>query len=296
MKLGIGSYAFAWSIGVPGYEAPLSPLTAFDLVRIAAKSGFSLVQFADNVPLHRWSQEERLRLKQEADAAGIAVEVGTRGTDPALLREYLSIARELGSPFVRTLATTPDLSAAKAQLLDILPAYEAAGVAIALENHGLHTTKQLAGLFDDVASPMLGCCLDTVNSFSALDAPDTVIADLTPYIVNLHVKDFDITRVDHQMGFVVLGTPAGSGKLNIPKLLETIRAAGKQPNAVLELWPPYQGSVEDTIALEREWFRQSADYLLSLPEFTGMERMHEDGSRDFEGKGLRRDAPADFER
>lgn len=267
MKLGIGSYAYAWSIGVPGYEPPASPLTAFDLVRLAAEHGLPLVQIADNIPLRDWSADELARLRREADARGVAIEVGTRGTDPALLKDYLDIARTLGSGIVRTLATTPDLAAAKADLLAALPSYEAAGIAIALENHGLHTTRQLAALFDDVASPWLGCCLDTVNSFGALDMPETVIADLAPYVINLHLKDFDITRVDHQMGFVVLGTPAGYGKLNIPKLIATLREAGRTPNAVLELWPPYQGTVEATVALEREWAERSLNVLKKMPEF-----------------------------
>jgi sugar phosphate isomerase/epimerase len=267
MKLGIGSYTFAWSIGVPAYGVPADPVTAFDLVRIAADNGLSLVQLADNVPLHRWTADELERLRREASAVGVSLEVGTRGTEPALLREYLAVASRLGSPFVRTLATTPDLGLARQQLLEVLPEYEAVGVAIALENHGLHTTKQLTRLFDDVGSPLLGCCLDTVNSFSALDAPDRVVEDLTPYILNLHLKDFDISRVDHQMGFVVLGTPAGSGKLNIPKLLSAVRASGRRPNAILELWPPYRGTVDETVALEREWFAQSMHYLLGLPEF-----------------------------
>src|SRR5690606_3569107 len=113
----------------------------------------------------------------------------------------------------------------------------------------------------------LGCCMDTVNSFSALDAPDRVISDLMPYLVNLHIKDFDITRIDHQMGFVVLGKPAGYGKLNIPQLFEAMRSNGRKANAILELWPPYQGSVEKTVALENEWLEQSLEYLLGLPEF-----------------------------
>ena len=69
--------------------------------------------------------------------------------------------------------------------------------------------------------------MDTVNSFSALDSPDRVAEDLVPYLSNLHIKDFDITRVDHQMGFIVLGKPAGYGKLNIPALLERIRGQNR---------------------------------------------------------------------
>jgi len=267
MKLGIGSYTLAWSIGVPGYERPAAPLDAFALLRIAREAGLSLVQIADNVPLHAWTPAELARLKAEADESGVALEVGTRGTEPSLLLAYLDVARAVGSPFVRTLATTPDLDAAKAQLLEALPAYERAGVALALENHGLHTTKQLVRLFEEVGSPFLGCCLDTVNSFGALDSPDTVVADLMPHLLNLHIKDFDITRIDHQMGFVVLGTPAGAGKLNVPSLLRAARERGRRANAILELWPPYQGSVEATIALEREWLRQSLAYLRTLPEF-----------------------------
>ena len=38
MQLGIGSYAYAWSIGVPGHP-PAQPMTAFDLLDEAARLG-----------------------------------------------------------------------------------------------------------------------------------------------------------------------------------------------------------------------------------------------------------------
>ncbi len=37
-----------------------------------------------------------------------------------------------------------------------------------------------------------------------------------PFTVNLHVKDFIIQRVGHQMGFTVTGTPLGKGMIQLP--------------------------------------------------------------------------------
>ena len=61
MRLGIGSYAFAWSIGVPG-RAPPRPMTAFDLVAMAVDLGVGVVQICDNLPLHLLTEPELDRL------------------------------------------------------------------------------------------------------------------------------------------------------------------------------------------------------------------------------------------
>lgn len=264
INLGISTYSLTWSIGVPGYEPPAQPLTAFDLLKKANVQQIGIVQFADNLPLHHLRPGELAELKEAADRMNIRIEVGTRGTEPEHLLQYLDIAQVLDAVIVRTLITAHDLTEAKQQILKVLPKFEAAGVALAVENHGLHTTRQLAMLFDEISHPLVGCCLDTVNSFSALDSPETVIRDLTPYILNLHVKDFDIKRIDHQMGFVILGTAAGYGKLNIQELIETLKRHNKSPNAILELWTPYMGNIEETIRLENEWFEQSISYLKGL--------------------------------
>ncbi|REE70554.1 sugar phosphate isomerase/epimerase [Paenibacillus taihuensis] len=258
MRLGLSSFTLTWSVGVPGYETPDNPLSAEDLIQLTHSRGLRLLQIADNLPLHLKSEEELARIKQTAEAYGVSIEVGTRGTEPSNLLAYLAIARTFGSPIVRTIITTPDLHAAELQLREVLPAYESAGITLAIENHGMHTTKQLVQLFESLASPHVGCCLDTVNSFGALENPDTVIDRLVPYLVNLHIKDFDIKRVDHQMGYAILGTPAGAGKLNIGYLMDGIARHGKgAASAILELWTPYTTSVAETIALEQLWMDES---------------------------------------
>lgn len=261
MKLGISTYSLTWSIGVPGYPAPRKPIGAIDLLDIAHSNHIKLVQIADNLPLHHMTDAELLSLKEHADLLGIEIEVGTRGTDPGHLLLYLRIAKLLGSTLCRTLILDENLTKPARELQEVLPLFEASGVRIAVENHGLHTTKQLASLFDGFDSPFIGCCLDTVNSFSALDSPQTVIRELSPYVINLHLKDFDITRVDHQMGFMVLGKPAGYGKLDIDGLLRTVRHSHRDSNVILELWTPFTETVEKTVALERQWLDESLQYL-----------------------------------
>jgi 3-oxoisoapionate decarboxylase len=102
-----------------------------------------------------------------------------------------------------------------------------------------------------------GICLDTVNSFGALEGPEVVVEPLAPYMLNLHVKDFTIRRVSSDMGFVVTGCPAGQGRLDLPWLFERLRAAGRDVNAILETWPTFGPTLDETIARERAWVKTS---------------------------------------
>jgi sugar phosphate isomerase/epimerase len=264
MKLGISTYSLTWSIGVPGYPAPVAPLGALDLLKIAAQHDIRLVQFADNLPLSRVGDDELERIRGQAEQSGVEIELGTRGTEPGHLLDYLRLARYFHATLCRTIIEEPNLTVPEHQLREVIPSYAEAGVSLAVENHGLHTTDQLAGLFNRLNSPYLGSCMDTVNSFSALETPDQVMRSLAPYVLNLHIKDFTVARVDHQMGFVVLGAPAGSGKLNIDRLLEIIHNEHRQPTVILELWTPFTRTVEETVRLEREWFERSLDYLQKI--------------------------------
>lgn len=264
MKFGIGSYTLTWAIGVPAYAPPSHPLTPLDLLALAKDNGIPLVQFADNMPLHGLSEASLSELNDTAKTSGVSIEVGTRGTDPEHLLRYLEIASMLGSPIVRTLITEADLEGPTRNIQEVMPSFERANITLAVENHGMHTTDQLIEIFNRIKHPCLGCCLDTVNSFGALEAPQAVIEALAPFTVNLHIKDFEIRRADHMMGFVVLGTPAGYGRLDIDNLMNKLKLYRRNPTAILELWTPFTNSVEETIQLERAWFKKSVDFLKNL--------------------------------
>ncbi len=267
MKLGLGSYAFAWAIGVPGHP-PLEPLGAFGFVERAAAHGFGLVQIADNLPLHTLSHAELRQLRALAQTLGVEVEVGTRGVTPENLERYLELACYFGSPILRVVADSaehhPSLEEIARSIAEVLPRFAEADRTLALENHDRFRASELRDLVADLGSPYLGICLDTVNSFGALEGPEVVTETLAPHVVNLHVKDFRVAREAHNLGFRIFGTPAGQGMLDIPRLLRQLPAATCEMSAILELWPAPEAELPDTIAKEDRWVAESAAYLRPL--------------------------------
>ena len=267
MKLGLSTYTYTWSIGVPG-QIPSQPITALGLLDKAASLDVKLVQFADNLPLDQLSEHELSSLEKYAQDLGIQIELGTRGITQEHLIEYLCLAERFQSPILRVVVDTnahhPSPDQVIALLKPQIPAFEAAGVKLAIENHDRFSAKTLEAIVRDISSPFLGVCLDTVNSFGALEGPSAVIETLGPLTVNLHVKDFDIRRVDHLMGFVIEGTPAGRGRLNVPELLDQLTGFGCKFNAILELWTPPEKDLEKTILKEDNWAQISVNYLRTL--------------------------------
>jgi len=148
----------------------------------------------------------------------------------------------------------------RARLMEALPELERAGVRLAVEN-ALTPARMLARVLDEFHSPWLGVTLDTVNSLAIPEGTVEVVESLARHTLCLHVKDFRVRRVWHAMGFTVEGTPAGEGQLEVPWLLTQLRAAGRDPNAILELWVPQQATLEETIALEARWVERSVERL-----------------------------------
>jgi len=267
MRLSIGSYTYTWAVGVPGYPSPAKRLEGEDLVNIAADVGVTVCQLADNIPLSSYPSSKLHSLSSKAADLNVELEIGTRGTDRITLETYLNLAVSLKARLVRTVLTSHDENQFKLTvniLKDVLPRFEDAGVLLSIENHDRHPTLYLRRLIEECSSSCLGVCLDTVNSFAALEAPNDVVDALGPFTNCLHIKDFEIVRLDHQMGFIIQGTPAGKGRLNIPRTLQVVSKHQSNISVILELWTPYCGSLEQTILKEASWAKLSIDYLRSV--------------------------------
>jgi 3-oxoisoapionate decarboxylase len=265
MRLGLSSYTYVWSVGVPGYPLPAEPLTPLGLITKAAAQGIRVVQIADNLPLVNLTAAELDILSGAAKSLDIEFEVGTTGIDPENLRRYLQIAKQLGSPIVRTLLDrddhNPSPDEAVYTLRPLMNEFELNGICLAIENHDRFTSATLGDIVRRIDSPAVGICLDTANSLSCLEAPQSVVENLGPWTVNLHIKDFQFVRAPHQKGFVVEGRPAGQGQLDIPAVLAELRRFGRGPNVILELWPPPEATIEQSIAKENAWAEASIKYL-----------------------------------
>ncbi|MGO8786046.1 MAG: sugar phosphate isomerase/epimerase family protein [Terriglobia bacterium] len=252
MKIGISSWTYPWAIGVKSY--PLrDPMTAIGLLERACAMGAQVVQIADNLPLAA-SMLDPIRRA----ASGIEIELGTRGAEPANLLRYLEYAVSLGSHFVRTLLGD---GYNEDSLRAVLSEFGRHGVVLGLENYEGLPSADLAALMRRLDNPWAGICLDTVNSLGALEMPEFTIKTLAPYTVNVHVKDFDIVRVPYMMGFEVTGRPAGQGRLDLKSLLDQVQVYGRDPNLILEQWPPLTGSLEETIVREAAWAEAGWEYL-----------------------------------
>ena len=264
MKLGIGTYAYMWSIGFPGAE-PEAPMKPADLLATARRLGVGVVQIGPNLPLDKLSEPELDCVIRQAREWNIELEIGTRSLEKDHLRRQVAIAKRAGATLLRTIpelegGCVPTAAQMAERLHAIVPELADSGVRLALEN-GKIPAEDLRAVLDDLASPWVGVTLDTVNSLAVPEGWKHVAATLAPHTMCLHVKDFVARRAWHMMGFVVEGRPAGQGQLDIPWLLQTLAAAQVSPNAILELWPPEQEALEATIALEQAWAEESVHYL-----------------------------------
>jgi len=265
--LGVGSYTYTWAVGVPSHT-PKTPLTPTDIVRKANAAGLHCAQFADNLPLERLTTEERHELADFAASRRVAVEVGARRMTPDHLARMIDVAAFFGSHTLRFVIDgpgyepTPDEAATV--IREALPRLREAGVRLAIENHDRLLADEFREIVKRTDEDQVGICLDSVNSMGAGEAVRDVTRILAPHTLNLHIKDFTVRRVSHMMGFVVEGTPAGQGMLDIPWLLETVRAHGRCQSAIVELWTPPESPSEKTIATEARWAEESLHYLKPL--------------------------------
>jgi sugar phosphate isomerase/epimerase len=264
VKLALSSFSVPWAVGIPGSE-PAHPLAALDLLELAGRCGLHRVQFADNLPLHRLDEAALDAVESRAGELGIGLQVGTRGLGQWLI-EYVELAVRFGSPFVRVVIDADGDHPTPAETIGRLRPFERAfrdaGVRLAIENHDRFRTDELLHVLDELGD-WTAICLDTVNSLGCLETPKAVVDALGSRTINLHLKDFVIRRHSHQLGFEVVGTPAGEGMLDIPWLLSCLDHAVVD-TAVLELWTPPASTLEETVALEFEWVERSLAKLASV--------------------------------
>ncbi len=262
MRLGLGTYSFRWSIGHRDI-VPDDPMGAGELIDIAAGHDLEVVQFADNLPIHRLSDDERRALRERAQSAGIAIELGVQGFDPALIDHYVAICGEMGAGLLRVAIDGPDASRPVADLASdirtLLPALARSKVRLAIENHFDFPSDRLAQLISAVDSDDVGVCLDVANSICAREWPEQTIAALAPYAINLHLKDYVIRPDPYGVGFVIHGTPLGQGETDARAVLDALTAP--QMSVILEQWLPLGDDLAAARDAERLWLSRSVAFV-----------------------------------
>lgn len=269
MYLGIGSFAYGWSVGTE--RAVARPMDEIALIQEALRLGVSCVQIGDNIPLHTFSEDRLRDLMSMAAQNKLRLEIGARKLTRQNLETYISIASSLKSPLLRFVIDGQDYEPSISEVSGIVQEFaeelKSKNLILGIENHDRFKVRDLARLMTLCNSPHVGICLDTTNSLGAGEGLEQVVSFLGPFTVNLHIKDFVVERLPHKMGFSVFGVAAGKGLIDIPWLLEEVEKYGRCQSVILEQWIPPLENIDETIEQERHCASESIQYLQSLKDW-----------------------------
>ena len=270
MILGISSFAYGWSIGIPGKVPPI-PMNEIDLIDHALSFNLRCLQIGDNLPLHTLSQERLDQFKSHLKKNNVRIELGARKLTEEHLRKYIDLAIFLKSPLLRFVVDgegyEPNIPTIIDLIRNALPLLKRHNITFGMENHDRFKASELVKIMESVNDSAVGICLDCVNSMGAGEGLEWILDRLAPFTVNLHVKDFKIERLYHKMGFHVTGTPAGKGMMDVHTIINKLSSFKRCQSAILEQWVEPENTLEDTLKKERQWAIEGLNYLKQLPYF-----------------------------
>jgi sugar phosphate isomerase/epimerase len=176
---------------------------------------------------------------------------GRNGDSPEVgigrVHAWLERAVALGSPVLRVvsgfyraeLMGQPELIEVERRyvasvLRGSIPAADAAGVVLLLENHSDFTVNEYRSLVAE-AGGSTGVFLDLINPIAALDDPLPVVTALAPLARAGHVKDYVFESIPtddgyHRRGFAVRYRYPGEGVADLTALMAALRegVAGRE--------------------------------------------------------------------
>ena len=104
---------------------------------------------------------------------------------------------------------------------------------LAVENHKDYRTTELVDVMRRLASEHVGVTLDTGNNIALLEEPMEVVRALAPYAFTCHFKDMAVE--EREDGFLLAEVPLGTGFLDLPAIVATLRKARPQIRLNLEM-------------------------------------------------------------
>jgi sugar phosphate isomerase/epimerase len=113
------------------------------------------------------------------------------------------------------------------------PVIERHGARLAVENHKDWQAPALVELIRAVDSPGVGVTLDFGNSVALLESPQETAEVLAPYVFTTHVKDMGVE--EYADGFLLSEVPLGTGFLDLPRIVATVRKARPDVRLNLEM-------------------------------------------------------------
>jgi 3-oxoisoapionate decarboxylase len=145
------------------------------------------------------------------------------------------------------------------QIIAALPMIEKTGVKLALENHTETYADEILWLIDKVSHPMVGACVDTVNSMAVLESPVDAVEKLAPFAFVNHFCDHRLDR--DQFGLRFHGVALGDGDIDCVKVYNMIKRVSPTDRITFEIeWDMGGDSIETARQKEMEACLKSIKY------------------------------------
>jgi 3-oxoisoapionate decarboxylase len=106
-------------------------------------------------------------------------------------------------------------------------------VQLAVENHKDHLAAEKLEVLRQISSEYVGLCVDVSNNFALLEDPLETARLFAPYALSVHIKDQGIKECAD--GFLLSDEPLGTGFLDLPALVATLRQAKPKVPFYLEV-------------------------------------------------------------
>jgi sugar phosphate isomerase/epimerase len=106
-------------------------------------------------------------------------------------------------------------------------------IRMAIENHKDLQAPELVELIKKLDSPWIGVCLDTGNNLALLESPQQTVDLLAPLAFTTHVKDMGVE--EYPDGFLLAEVPLGTGFLDLPTIVATMRRGHPELRLNLEM-------------------------------------------------------------
>jgi len=269
MRLGITSYAYRWAVGGDlrfGDDFKLrKPLDVFGLVDKVSALGLKVLQIGDNINFDL-KVEDYKELCKIAESRGITLELGAGGVDSSIVGIYAKKADLVGSHLLNIYPTEREpIRNVIDKIRGFLPILRDHELTLTLENEdsGIYSCYQLAEILRGVNDPLVGACIDTLNSTVILERPLETVKTLSPYAVCMHLKDYCVKRTSVS-GFSIFGVPVGMGMLDVKALFDTIKEAGRDADILLEQFMGKKSNEEETLREEERWIEEGIRFLRSV--------------------------------
>lgn len=288
-KLGMHSYSLhlsgcGESWGFDGNYAFEKTINLNKMMELAAEWGLdvlhiTLVDLDNDV-----SPEHLSQVKANAKKHGLDLELNVSfdaPSDPrvnATVEEALNIAHAIGAQLVKfsldIKRTAPlygsslrsdivvQLAERIREFKENLPLIEKYGIKIALENHCDLFADEVIWIVEQLHHPLIGACLDTMNSLVVGEGVEECVRKLAPYAYCVHFCDIKIV-VDPN-GTHSIGTAVGQGDNDCVKIMQELRANAPEAldTIVFEVELPLSGySIEEGREIELQAARESIAYM-----------------------------------